>query len=89
MTHTELWHDRQATRTVDHPRPLDLVLLNATHDPFGAHMGVWMAPDEVFHLNAEIAMPAVWTFDAFASRPRYAALIGFKRVTARRAHSPA
>jgi hypothetical protein len=52
-------------------------------------MGVWMPPDEIFHLSAEIAVPAVWTFDAFASRPRHVTLIGFKRVTAPRAHSPA
>jgi hypothetical protein len=43
------------------------MLLNATHDPFGAHTGVWMAPEEILHLSAEIAVPAVWTFDASAS----------------------
>jgi hypothetical protein len=78
---SELWDDRSATVTVTQPQPHDLVLFNATSDPFGAHVGVWMAPDEIFHLCKEIGTPALWPFAAFASRPRYATLIGFKRVT--------
>jgi hypothetical protein len=77
---SELWDDRDATVTVNQPHPHDLVLFNATRDPFGAHVGVWMAPDEIFHLCKEIGTPAVWPFAAFASRSRYTTLIGFKRV---------
>jgi hypothetical protein len=78
---SELRDDRGATATVSQPHPLDLVLVNATSDPFGAHAGVWVAPDEIFHLCKEIGTPAVWPFAAFASRPRSTTLIGFKRVT--------
>lgn len=79
---SELWNDIDVTAAAEDPRPLDLVLFNATDDPFGAHVGLWMAPDEILHLCGELGRPAVWPLAAFAARPRYATLIGFKRVTA-------
>ena len=63
------------------PEPLDLMLYNKTADPFGAHVAVWMAPGEILHLCHEIGVPAIWTPAMFAARPRYATLIGLKRVT--------
>ena len=77
---SELWDDVAATVAVAEPRPLDLVLFNFTDCPFGAHVGVWMAPDEIFHLCEEVGRPATWPLAAFSARSRYATLIGFKRV---------
>jgi hypothetical protein len=76
---SELWSDREFTVEVDDPQPLDLVLFNRKNDPSGAHIGVWMAPDEVLHLSREVGVPAVWNLAEFAARPRYATRIGFKR----------
>lgn len=79
---SELWEDVEATKTVEDPGPLDLALFNTTAEPFGAHIGIWMAPNEILHLCAEVGSPAIWPLDAFAARPRYAILIGFKRAIA-------
>jgi hypothetical protein len=75
----ELWDDREFTISVDTMATFDLVLFNATGEPFGAHVGVYIAPGKVLHLCREVARPAVWTLDEFASRPRYAVRIGAKR----------
>lgn len=86
---SELWEDRDSTFIVEQPEPLDLVLFNASKDPYGAHVGVWMAVDEVLHLSKEVGAPAVWSIEQFASRPRYATIVGLKRVTARSSIRPA
>ena len=80
---SDLWDDRAATAVVRDPEPLDLMLYNKTADPFGAHVAVWMAPGEILHLCHEIGVPVIWPPAMFAARPRYATLIGLKRVTAR------
>lgn len=77
---SELWENIDATSTVERPRPLDLAPFNAASDPFGAHVGLWMAPNEILHLCREVGLPTVWPIEAFAFRPRYATLIGFKRM---------
>jgi hypothetical protein len=74
---------RAATAVVRDPEPLDLMLYNRTADPFSAHVAVWMAPGEILHLCHEIGVPVIWPPAMFAARPRYATLIGLKRVTAR------
>jgi hypothetical protein len=78
---SDLWEDRSATAVVQHPEPLDLMLYNRTADPFGAHVTVWMGPGEILHLCHEVGVPAIWSPAMFADRPRYATLIGCKRVT--------
>jgi hypothetical protein len=80
---TRLWRDCRATVAVQQPEPLDIALFNATPDPFGAHLGVWMAPDEIVHLCKEVGHPVVWPRGEFSRRARYATVIGFKRVVAR------
>ncbi|MET8246611.1 hydrolase [Streptomyces sp. NPDC005202] len=80
---SELWTDTQATVRVPRPRPLDLLLFNATDDAYGAHVGVWTGEDEVLHLCAQVGRPVVWTMAEFAARERYRVLIGVKRVRAR------
>lgn len=77
---SDLWADHDATIAVGQPEPLDLVLFNGAEDPYGAHVGLWMAPDEVLHLSGEVGFPAVWPLAEFARRPRYATIVGFKRV---------
>lgn len=79
---SELWSDTLTTQRVSVPRPLDLVLVNTTPDPWGAHVGVWAGDDQVLHLCAEVGRPALWSLEMFAARPSYRALVGFKRVTA-------
>src|SRR5262245_29518377 len=37
----ELWADTDLTERVSAARPLDLVLFNATSDPWGAHVGAY------------------------------------------------
>lgn len=80
---SELWADTAHSTRVDSPEPLDLVLVNATEEPWGAHVGVWAGDGQVLHLCAEIGRPAVWHRADFADRERYSTLIGFKRVTTR------
>jgi len=80
---SELWADADATVAVEEPKCLDLVLLNSTKDSWGAHVGVWMTPDEILHLCAEVGYPTVWSQREFASRPRYETIVGYKRTTER------
>lgn len=77
---SDLWHDTEATVRVPAAAPLDLLLFNATDDPYGAHVGVCVGTDAVLHLSAEVGRPAVWSPADFAARPRYRVLIGVKRV---------
>ena len=78
----ELWSDTVATHHVDKPEPLDLVLYNADHGAYGAHVGLWTG-DAVAHLCREVGSPAVWTTADFAARRRYAVQIGLKRPVLR------
>jgi hypothetical protein len=77
---SELWEDTVGTFVVDLPQPLDLAFFNKDRNSFGAHIGLWMAEDEVFHLSREVGRPTVWTLDEFQMRPNYRMLIGSKRV---------
>jgi hypothetical protein len=78
---SNLWREEGATAIVVRPEPLDLVFFGAGSNPYGAHIGVWMASDEVLHLCKEIGIPSVWPMAEFAKRPRYKTVIGFKRIT--------
>ncbi|MCW2601490.1 MAG: Cell wall-associated hydrolase [Frankiales bacterium] len=75
----ELWRDTDATRVVLESRPLDLALFHDREQAWGAHVGVVVSDTEVLHLCAEVGTPTIWSWDDFASRTRYAHLIGFKR----------
>jgi hypothetical protein len=77
---SELWNERALTVEVEQPAPLDLILFNATEDPFGAHLGVWMASDEILHLCREVGTPTVWSASEFQNRLRYRTIVGYKRV---------
>jgi hypothetical protein len=77
---SELWDDQESSVAVHEPRPLDLVLFNRSADPYGAHVGLWMGSDEILHLCREVGSPVVWPLAEFARRPRYAKIVGFKRV---------
>jgi hypothetical protein len=86
---SDLWDDQASTTIVPDPEPLALALYNKTTDPFGAHGAVWMAPGEILHLCHAAGVPVIWSPAMFAARPRYATLIGFKRVTAHLPHQVA
>ncbi len=79
---SELWADEAFYDTIIDGdfRPLDLLLFNPTADPFGAHVGLYMGPDEILHLSLEVGVPAIWTASQFADRHRYRVLLGAKRV---------
>jgi hypothetical protein len=77
---SELWEDTVGTFVVDSPLPLDLVFFNKDRNPFGAHLGLLMAEDEVLHLCRDVGRPTVWALDEFQRRPSYRVLIGSKRV---------
>jgi hypothetical protein len=71
----ELWADRQLEHPAA-PAPLDLMLFGPAPDPFGMHVAVWMAPDQLLHLCAEVGRPAVWAEREFAARARYRCRLG-------------
>lgn len=82
---SELWADRAATELTDVAAPLDLLLFDGGPRPgveegYAAHVGVHLGPDRVLHLCREVGVPVVWTYADFAARPRYARLLGIKRV---------
>jgi hypothetical protein len=77
---SNLWQEDELTSVVSEPRFLDLVLFNSSGESYGAHIGVYMAPDEILHLSQEIGRPGVWSFEDFAVRPRYSTIVGIKRV---------
>lgn len=77
---SELWdHAGFGHPSLDDLRQLDLVLFSAG-GAYGAHVTVWMAPDELLHLSREVGRPAVWSFAEFARRERYRELVGAVRV---------
>lgn len=85
---SELWADRDATSVVDEPRSLDLVFFDGGRRPdvpegYAAHVGVHVGGDRVLHLSREVGVPAIWSYADFATRPRYARLLGAKRVRRR------
>lgn len=75
----DLWHDTASTVQASVPQPLDLVLFQKDGNPYGAHVGLVVAYDEVLHLCKEVGRPAIWRWSAFAERPRFAVVIGYKR----------
>jgi hypothetical protein len=77
---SELWADTLATTPVPTVRPLDLILVNATRDAWGAHVGVCLGDDQFLHLSAEVGRPAVWRMADFAARAHYRTVVGIKRV---------
>lgn len=77
---SELWEDPSFL----HPgrgaaRPLDLVLFNQERGAWGAHVALYMADNQLLHLCAEIGRPVVWGWEDFATRARYASVVGLVR----------
>lgn len=80
---SNLWEENEFTSVVNKPEPLDLVLFNSSSEPYGAHIGIYMAPNEVLHLCQEVGWPTVWTFEDFSKRLRYSTVVGIKKVLPR------
>ena len=83
---SDLWADSTATETVaaDDVAPLDLLLFDGgprsgVDEGYAAHVAVHLGPDQVLHLCQEVGAPAIWSYADFATRPRYARLLGAKR----------
>ena len=77
---SELWSDVSLEHMqVADAHDLDLVLFNETDHAWGAHVAVVLG-SRLLHLCAEEGVPAAWTWDAFASRERYARVVGVLRV---------
>ena len=75
---SELWAEPAFEHPAE-PQDLDLVLFNSDVSAWGAHVGVVLA-DGVLHLSTEVTIPAVWTWQRFAERPKYRTVVGFVRV---------
>jgi len=76
---SDLWDDSEFTHEVQLPEPLDLVFVNRTPEPYGAHIGVYADEARVLHLCKQIGRPALWALGDFAEHEQYRTLIGFKR----------
>ncbi|HEY5304677.1 MAG TPA: hypothetical protein VIJ86_11580 [Acidimicrobiales bacterium] len=77
---SNLWKEEELTIVVNEPKPLDLILFNSSGKSFGAHIGIFMTSGEILHLSQEVGKPAVWSFEEFATRPRYSTIVGIKRI---------
>lgn len=82
---SDLWAETEALKTVEQPAPFDLMLFDPGRYPgrpegYAAHIAVYLGPDRILHLCKEIGQPVIWTRADFAARPRYARLLGLKRV---------
>ena len=62
---------------------LDLVLFNHSEASWGAHVAVILG-GELLHLCAEERRPALWSWNEFPTRPRYAHVVGLVRVPRKR-----
>ncbi|MGN6206413.1 hydrolase [Humibacter sp.] len=77
---SELWDDRSFAHVEpDEARDLDLVLFSTNGAAWGAHVAVAFGPS-LLHLCAEEGRPALWMWEDFAARSRYAAVVGVVRV---------
>jgi hypothetical protein len=77
---SELWGDPG----LDHVAPsdacdLDLALFNSSADSWGAHVATVLG-GRLLHLCAEVGRPALWRWSDFATRKRYATVVGVVRV---------
>ena len=75
----ELWSDTAHCRVVADLEPLDLVLLNRTHDAFGAHVAVALGDGHAVHLARHWGRPVVERLAVMQRRPAYEVCIGAKR----------
>jgi lipoprotein Spr len=79
MRSTELFADRQFTRTVRRMRPLDILMFNRDRIAWGAHLAVYLGEGRAIHLSKEVGVPAVWEISQFLVRERYRTLVAIKR----------
>lgn len=77
---SELWDDPSFAHVEPaEARDLDLVLFSTNGAAWGAHVAVAFGPS-LLHLCAEEGRPALWMWEDFAARSRYAAVVGVVRV---------
>jgi hypothetical protein len=79
---SDLWADADFRHvSAGDATDLDLVLFNATAEPWGAHVAVAIN-GRLLHLCREIGRPALWGWADFSERPRYCTVVGAVRVPA-------
>jgi lipoprotein Spr len=77
---SDLWADTIHSVVSEQPRVFDLVLVNDKPDPWGAHVGVYLASGLILHLSKKFGVPAIEPLEVMIQRPQYRYLIGFKRI---------
>lgn len=77
---SDLWFDQVYTRKVKKMKIFDLVLFNKTNDSYGAHVGVYIGGNKIFHLSKQIGYPIVWDTAEFKKYDKYKIVIGIKRL---------
>jgi murein DD-endopeptidase / murein LD-carboxypeptidase len=85
---SDLWADTTHSVVSQQPQLFDLVLVHDKPDPWGAHVGVYLATSLILHLSQKIGVPAIERLEALTQRPQYRYLIGFKRILMRQGISP-
>ncbi len=77
---SELWDDTVYSKQIHTDfQPLDILFFNKTADPFGAHLGVYVANDKILHNTQKAGKPVVWLFEEFFKIAEYRVFIGAKR----------
>ncbi len=79
MRSSELWADRDFTRTVRSMRAMDILMFNRSDIAWGAHLALYLGDGRAIHLSKEVGKPAVWEVAEFLARERYRTLVGIKR----------
>ncbi|MGB0523673.1 MAG: cell wall hydrolase [Flammeovirgaceae bacterium] len=75
----ELWEDQAYSTLSEKLEPLDILFFKKDHQPWGAHLGVYVGENRVIHLSRKVGKPIVWELEEFALVPAYQVLIGAKR----------
>jgi murein DD-endopeptidase / murein LD-carboxypeptidase len=80
---SDLWADTTHSVVSEQPQVFDLVLVHNKPDPWGAHVGVYLASGLILHLSQNIGVPAIEPLEVMTQRSQYRYLIGFKRILMR------
>ena len=77
---SQLWEDQASTRFVHDLEPLDLLLVNATNNSWGAHVAVYLGDNTAIHLSKKNGLPVICPLPELLLEPKYKVLIGAKRI---------
>ena len=77
---SNLWEDNVYTEKVSQFRKFDLMLYHKHPNSFGAHVGVFIGNDQVFHLSKSNGVPKIELHHSLMQQEKYQCFIGAKRV---------